>query len=61
MTASKRRALPDRSGQCALVKIIEFTADRHAMCEARYAHIAVTQQIGDVMRGGLSIDRGVER
>ena len=58
---SERRALPDRRRQRALVEIVELAADRHAMREPRHLHIGVGKQVGDVMRGGLAIDRGVER
>src|SRR5262249_4894619 len=49
----KRRALPDRCGERALIEIVELAADRHAMREPRHLHIGVVQKVGDVMRGGL--------
>src|SRR5262245_10529281 len=51
----------DRSGERALVEIIELTADRHAMRQARHRDVATHELIGEVMRGGLTLDRGVER
>src|SRR5215510_13927582 len=57
----ERRALPDRRRERALVEIIEFAADRHAVRKPRHLHIGVVQQVGDVVRRGLSVDRGVER
>ena len=53
----KQRALPDRRRQRALVEIVELAADRHAMREPRHLHVRVAQQVGDVVRGGLPIDR----
>ena len=57
----ERRALPDRRRQRALVEIVELAADRHAVREPRHLHVGVVQQVGDVVRGGLAVDRGVER
>ena len=45
----------------ALIEIIEFAADRHAMRKPRHLHLGIVQQVGDVMRRGLTVDRGVER
>ena len=56
-----QRPLPDRRRERALVEIIELAADRHAMRQARHFHLGIVQQIGDVMRGGLAVDRGIER
>ena len=39
LLASDRRPLPDRRRQCALVEIVEFAADRHAMRQPRHRHI----------------------
>ena len=39
----KQGPLPHRRRQRALVKIIEFTADRHAMGQPRYPDIGVLQ------------------
>ena len=36
VSASKRRPLPHRRGERAVVEIVEFAADRHAMREARH-------------------------
>ena len=57
----KQRPLLDRRRQRALVEIIEFAADRHAVREPRHLHVRVLQQFGDVVRGGLAVDGGVER
>src|SRR6185437_9666172 len=58
---SKRRAAADCGGERALVEIVEFAADRYAVREPRYFNVAVVQEVGDVVRGALAVDRGVER
>ena len=57
----KTRPLPDRRRERALVEIIELAADRHAVRKPRHLHVRVAQQVGDVVRGGLAVDGGVER
>ena len=57
----KRRPAPDRRRQRAFIEIIELAADRHAMCKPRHGDVRVVQQVGDVVRRGLAVDRGVER
>ena len=57
----KAASAADRRRERALVEIIELAADRHAVREPRHLHVGVVQQVGDVVRGGLAIDRGVER
>src|SRR5664279_217901 len=58
---SEQGTLPHRGGQRAFVEIIEFAADRHAMGEPRHLDARLLQQVGDVMRGGLAVDGGVQR
>jgi hypothetical protein len=60
-TRLKRRAALDRRHQRTLVEIVELAADRHAVREPRHRHLGFRQKVGDVMRGGLAVDRGVER
>src|SRR6516164_8363336 len=57
----ERRSAADGRRQSPLVEIVELAADRHAMGEARDLHLSVVQEIGDVVRGALAVDRGVER
>ena len=56
-----QRPLPDRRRERAFVEIIELAADRHAMRQPRHLHFGIVQQVGDVMRRGLPVDRGIER
>ena len=53
-------ALPHRGGQRAFIEIIEFAADRHAMGQPGHLDVGILQQVGDVMRGGLAVDRCIE-
>ena len=56
----KRRAGADRGCEGALVEVIEFAADRHPVGKPRHRDTSIAEQIGDVVRGGLAVDRGVE-
>ena len=56
----ERRALPHRRGERAVVEIVELAADRHAMGETRHLDRVGAEQLGDVMRGGLAVDRGID-
>src|SRR5262245_53864993 len=57
----EQRSLLDRGGKSAFIKIVKLPTHRHAMREPRYFHIRVLQQLGDVMRGSLAINGGIER
>src|SRR5712672_3229480 len=57
---SKQRALPHGRGQGAFIEIIELAADRHAMGKPRYLDTSLLQEVGDVVRGGLAVDGGVQ-
>src|SRR4051794_12540689 len=57
---SKHRALADRGRERALVEVIELAADRHAMSEAGGLYLEMRDEVGDVMRGRLGIDGGVD-
>ena len=61
LEASKRRAAADRGRERSFVEIVEFAADRNAMREAGDLDLEIGQKTGDVMRGRLPIDGGVER
>ena len=57
---SERRALAHRGRERAVVEIVELAADRHAMGEAGDLDADRREQIGDVVGGGLAVDRGVD-
>ena len=51
---------PDRRRQRALVEVVELAADRHAVRQPRHFHARVGDEIGDVVRGGLTVDGCVQ-
>src|SRR6266481_3035770 len=57
----EQRPLPHRRRQRALVEIVKLAADRNAVGEPRHLDIRLLQEVGDVMRGGLAINRCIER
>src|SRR6478672_4109341 len=57
---SKQRALPHGCGQRSFIEIIEFAADRYAVGKPRYLDTRLLQEVGDVVRGGLAIDGGIQ-
>src|SRR6266436_5897821 len=57
---SKQRALPHGRGQRAFIEIIELAADRDAMGKPRYLDTSLLQEVGDVVRGGLAVDRRIQ-
>src|SRR5712692_9261355 len=60
LPGSERRALADRRRQRALVEIVELAADRHTVRQPGDLELGPVQQIGDVVRRGLTVDGGVE-
>ena len=59
--ASQRAARHQRRADGAVVEIVELAADRHALGERGHRHAERGELVGDVMRRGLAVDRGVER
>src|SRR5664279_4373458 len=57
----EQRPLPHRGRQRPFVEIVKLAADRHAMGQPGDLHIGLLQQVGDVMRGGLPVDRRIQR
>src|SRR5262249_28599174 len=55
-----RGAAAQRCSERALVEIVELAAHRDAMGEPRDLDVEGCERVGDVMRGGLAIDRGVQ-
>ena len=49
----------DRRRQSAFIEIVEFTADGHAMGEARDIDVCAFEAVGDVVRRGLAVHRRV--
>ena len=45
----------------AIIEIVQFSADGHALGQRCQARGAVSQRIGDIMGGGLAVDGGVQR
>src|SRR5262245_4518241 len=58
---SEESPLFDRGGKRAFIEVVEFAADRDSVCKPRHFHVGILQQFGDVVGGGLPIDRGIER
>src|SRR6188474_1857668 len=56
---SKWRAALHGGGERAVVEVVELAADRHAVCEPRHLRAGAGELIGDVVRGGLALHRGV--
>src|SRR3984893_1506006 len=50
-----------RRGQGAVVEVVELAADRHTLSEPRELDPAAGDALGEIMRGGLALDRGIER
>src|SRR6266853_288747 len=50
-----------RSGQGAVVEVVELAADRHTLSEPRHLDPMTGDALGDIMCGGLALDRGIER
>src|SRR5258707_8297389 len=50
-----------RGGERAVVEVVELAADRHTLGEPRELDPAAGEALGEIMRGGLTLDRGVER
>src|SRR5258708_12062982 len=57
----EQRPLPHRRRQRALVEIVKLAADRNPVGEPRNLDVRLLQEAGDVIRGGLAIDRSIQR
>src|SRR5690606_23262325 len=57
---SEGRPRPERGGKRAFVEIVELAADRHAMRQPRHLDVEPGELVGDVVRGGLALDGGVD-
>ena len=55
------RSLPERRRERSLVEVIELSPDRHSVGKPGDLDLGAVEEIGDVVRGGLSIDSGIER
>src|SRR5690606_6518663 len=51
----------ERVRQCARVHVFEFTAERHAVCDACDSQAMVTREFTDVVRCGFAFHRGIGR
>src|ERR1700745_3098181 len=60
-SASEGSAGLERSGQSSVVEIVELAADWHALREACYLDVSPREALGEIMGGGLALDRRVER
>jgi hypothetical protein len=59
-SASKRPPRLQGGGQRAVVEVVEFAADRHALGEARELDAGPGGAVGDVVRGSLAFDRRIQ-
>src|SRR3546814_15319948 len=60
-TSSDRTPGPERLRQRAFIEVIEFAAHGQPMRQLGDAHRKPLDPLGDIMRGGLALERGVHR
>src|SRR5215469_18957768 len=61
LRGSKWRAAAHRRRERPLIEIVEFAADGNAVRQPRDLHVGLVEKVGDVVRGALAVDRGIER
>src|SRR5262249_55821265 len=58
---SQRSSRLQCGGQSAVVEGVELAAHRHTLSQPRELDPVAGDALGDVVRGGLALDRGIER
>src|ERR1700677_1055220 len=57
----KRRPATDCSRQRSFIEVVQFAANRHAVCQSRDLDLGVVKEVGDVVGGALPVEGRIQR